>query len=239
MLDKTVKSFNWTVDDEGFDLGKGKVFFFDVWDESGTGKQLTSHYFYITRRSSSDTSAQSSAISSSAISSTTSSASSSIASSTASVSSQNSLTAASPTSSPPGSSLAPSLATQTPDNSHTGLSTGVKIGIGVGISVGAIGIATLLLGIYLLRRARASKARNDALAAQRDQYYTNYPSGSDVHYAGYGQNNPLGGAHQYQTSPQSMSANGNWKAESTFERFEVPSENVDPYELAATPRRQE
>jgi hypothetical protein len=59
------------------------------------------------------------------------------------------------------SSSSPTSSSQTntsiPSPNSSGLSTGAKAGIGVGVALGTIGLCSLLLAVFLLRRRKLSK----------------------------------------------------------------------------------
>jgi hypothetical protein len=138
----TTTFYKWTVGYEGFDPNEGIIFFFDVFAEDGTGRQLTSHYFNISQGVTPES------ITASSASPTTNIVSSTSLSSTMILPTTTSSSNAFPTPQIPGTSTA-----QAP-NQGSSLSSGAKVGIGVGVSLGTIGIITAIIGITMLMRSK-------------------------------------------------------------------------------------
>ena len=151
----TTTFYKWTVDLMGFDIKEGNVFFFDIFAEDSSGRQLSSHYFNISEGASSP--------SSSGLSS----------SPTASLSSAGTTTIATvvPANSTAGTTRTTETASAQPVTNPSGISTGAKVGIGVGVSVGVIGIAVGLMSFFLLLRIRHGRTR-EGVPLQEFQYPT-------------------------------------------------------------------
>jgi len=190
----TTTSYKWTVEPMSFDLKDGNVFFFDIFAEDGTGRQLSSHYFNISEGAASPSSASASR------SSSTSAISSTILSTI--------LSTGLPTSSTPAATTTTTttLPTATPQVQATsnspGLSAGAKAGIGVGVSVVGIGAALAALAIVLRHRRRKSK--EDA-PLPTNWYPMDPPDKSGGSAAGW-QDESFAPPKQRQLNPQEMSA---------------------------------
>jgi hypothetical protein len=171
-----------------FDINKGNVFFFDIFAEDGTGRQLASHYFNISEGASSPTSASLSS-SSSTISST-------------GLPTGSTLAATSITTLPTAGTTGVATPADQATGSSSGLSTGAKVGIGVGISVGVIGAAVVAL--ILLVRIRRGKSK-EAVPLQDSWYPMDLPNNSGGS-AGGGQDKGVTVRRQSELNPQEMPA---------------------------------
>lgn len=166
----TTTFYKWTVDLMGFDIKEGNVFFFDIFAEDSSGRQLSSHYFNISENVSSPSSSSLSSSPTASLSSagTTTMATVVPANSTAGT---TTMATAVPANSTAGTTGTTATASAQPVTNSSGISTGAKVGIGVGVSVGVIGIAVGLISFFLILRIRHGGTR-EGVPLQEYQYPT-------------------------------------------------------------------
>ncbi|EED19394.1 conserved hypothetical protein [Talaromyces stipitatus ATCC 10500] len=128
--------YTWKIDLGSMNLTTSKEFFFNIFVEGETSPRAITHYFNLTRDSTSTTAPASTSFTTSASSSTSTSATSS--------------TTSSPTKHTNGASATNTVVPSSGD----GLSSGAKAGIGVGVAVGVI---AFLAAATLFWRSRRGK----------------------------------------------------------------------------------
>jgi len=159
----TTTFYKWTVDLMGFNIKEGNVFFFDIFAEDSSGRQLSSHYFNISEGASSP--------SSSGLSSSPTASLSSVGTTSLSSAGTTTMATVVPANPTAGTTKTTATASAQPVTNSSGISTGAKVGIGVGVSVGVIGIAVGLMSFFLLLRIRHGRTR-EGVPLQEVQYPT-------------------------------------------------------------------